>query len=298
MPRKRAASQHNDLRDDLRELIPAALQAGKARKGTKRTKASEGNAGASALETYLTENSALPGPRMNLELVNAFADVVGEIIEEPDPPVEQIEQLLDGWAGLPIEAAPVNDPREILPAVAAMSYGQAAVSRPDWWEDEIAKLRRAATDPRWRIHEIVATALQRMLEADWTRTCETLYGWLHEDDLLLTRAAVAAVAEPRLLTDDLRGMNALSLQAFATGCLSRIPADDRRDEEVRTLRQALGYTLSVVVVAVPDPGFALLERLAASDDKDVRWIVRENLKKARLKPWAERVETLQALLAA
>ena len=34
--------------------------------------------------------------------------------------------------------------------------------------------------------------------------------------------------------------------------------------------------------AAPAEGFGRLEKWAASDDKDVRWIVRENLKKARL----------------
>jgi hypothetical protein len=276
MPTKRVAHD-----TDLRKLIPAALKKGNA----------------SALEDYLTENSGLPGPRMNLALVGAFADAVGEIICEPDPPVERIEKLLDGWAALSPEEAPVDDPREILPATAVLCYGQAAVSRPDWWEDEIAKLRKAAADPRWRMHEMVAAALQRMLDADWSRTCEVLFGWLHDENPLVVRAAVAGVAEPALLTDEARGMNALSMQALATGGLLRLPAEDRRDEDVRTLRQALGYTISVAVTAAPDAGFTLLERLAASEDKDARWIVRENLKKARLKTWPERVEALQAKLA-
>jgi hypothetical protein len=279
MPRKQAASPHTELR----KLIPAALK-----NATK---------GGTALEKYLTENSGLPGPRMNLALVDAFADVIGEIVSEPDPPEAQLEALLDGWAALTVEDAPTDDPREILPAAAVMSYGQAAVSRPEWWEDEIEKLHKAAADPRWRIHEMVAAALQRMLLADWERASEALYRWLHEDNPLIVRAAIAAVAEPKLLTDETRGMNALSMQAIAAGCLLRLPAEDRRDEAARTLRQALGYTLSVAVTAVPDAGFSLLERLAVSGDKDARWIVRENLKKARLKTWPERVEALQTLLA-
>ncbi len=276
MPTKRVAHD-----TDLRKLIPAALKKGNA----------------SALEKYLTENSGLPGPRMNLSLVGAFADVIGEIVGEPDPPVEPLEKLLDGWAALSPDEAPVDDPREILPAAAVMAYGQAAVSCPDWWADEIAKLHKAAADPRWRIHEMVAAALQRVLAADWDRTCEALYSWLHEDNPLVVRAAVAAVAEPDLLTDEVRGMNALSMQAVAAGGLLRLPAEERREENVRTLRQALGYTLSVAVTAAPEAGFTLLERLAASPDKDARWIVRENLKKARLKSWPERVEAVQALLA-
>jgi hypothetical protein len=36
------------------------------------------------------------------------------------------------------------------------------------------------------------------------------------------------------------------------------------------------------VAALPGEGFARLERWAASDDPDVRWLVRENLRKSRL----------------
>src|SRR5690349_14445139 len=111
--------------EDLRALLVQTLQTGEQK----------------LLENYLTGHSNLPGPRMNLAVVNAFAGVVGEIVTQPDPPVEQLEVLLDSWAALPLEAAPVNDPREILPAAAVASYGQVAVTRPDWWEDEVAKLR-------------------------------------------------------------------------------------------------------------------------------------------------------------
>jgi hypothetical protein len=56
----------------------------------------------------------------------------------------------------------------------------------------------------------------------------------------------------------------------------------RRDEQFRVLRQGLGYCWSVAIAAAPVEGFGRLEQWAAIDDKDVRWIVRENLKKARL----------------
>jgi len=51
------------------------------------------------------------------------------------------------------------------------------------------------------------------------------------------------------------------------------------------LRKALGYTLSVAIAATPEAGLALLVQLSASVDKDIQWIVRENLKKQRLKPY-------------
>ena len=54
----------------------------------------------------------------------------------------------------------------------------------------------------------------------------------------------------------------------------RVPAERRKDDDVRTLRKALGFTLSVAIVAVPDMGLSLLSRLASYTDTDIRWIIR------------------------
>lgn len=253
---------------DLQELILKALADESAK---------------SQLESFLSERSNLPGPRMNTALVGSFARVIGQIVISPDPPVEQLENLLDGWAALSLEAAPVNQPREILPAAAVRSYGQVAVSRPDWWEDEIAKIHRAASNPRWRTREILATALQQMLVADWARTYVALQSWLTEADPLVIRAAAAAIAEPPLLKTPAQGQAALAIQVAAIEWFVALPPERRRTTEAEILRKALGYTLSVAIAAAPASGLALLENLATSSDKDIEWIVRENLKKNRLK---------------
>jgi hypothetical protein len=59
-------------------------------------------------------------------------------------------------------------------------------------------------------------------------------------------------------------------------------ADNRRSEEFLALRRGLGYCWSVAVVALPDEGKALMEKWLVNPDSDVQWIMRENLKKARL----------------
>ena len=59
-------------------------------------------------------------------------------------------------------------------------------------------------------------------------------------------------------------------------------ADNRRDADFLTLRQGLGYCWSVAVAALPEVGKPLMEKWLLSADKDVQWIMRENLKKARL----------------
>ncbi len=270
--------QPNSYAQDLAPLLTAALDQNRP----------------DSLVSYLTGHSDLPGPRLNLTLVTAFAKEIARRVTAPDPPVERIEALLDGWAALPLTAAPANDPREILPACAVRSYGQVAVVRPDWWQDEIAKLYRAASDPRWRVREIVATALQAMLAADWARTYAALRTWVAGENPLSVRAAAAAVAEPPLLTSRARGEAALAIQAAAVEWLADCPPAARRDEAVRILRQALGYTLSVAVAAVPEAGFPVLARLATSMDPDLQWIVRENLKKTRLHRWPDQIAAIHA----
>ena len=126
----------------------------------------------------------------------------------PNFPVERLEELLDGWANLDLASAPVNHPREFLPTCAVLSYGQVGVVRPEWWDDEIAKLRRAASSPSWRTREIVAWAIQKLLAADWPRVVAVLEDWLLSDDPLLIRAVVAAVAEPSLLKEPTQAAHA------------------------------------------------------------------------------------------
>jgi len=50
------------------------------------------------------------------------------------------------------------------------------------------------------------------------------------------------------------------------------------------------------VVAAADGDFSLLENLAASTDPDLRWVLKENLKKARLLRWPDQVERVRSLL--
>jgi hypothetical protein len=247
------------------------------------------------LRDHLIADSRLPGPRMNLAVVASFARTVGDVVRGDDPPVDRLEAMLDGWAALPAAAAPGDRPDVILPCAAIAAYGEVGAVRPEWRGDEFTKLRRAARDPRWRVREIVAQALQRLLDADWARTIDELREWSDEQDPLVLRAVAAAVAEPRLLGDTSRAASATELQRRVVEHYRAFSPDQRRTESARTLRQALGYTISVVVAA--SGNFALLEELAASGDADLRWIVRKNLGKSRLERWPDELDRVAALLA-
>src|SRR5208283_24648 len=138
--------------------------------------------------------------------------------------------------------------------------------------------------------EAVAMALQDMIESE-PETAEQLHEWVRGEDWLEMRAVAAGVAEPRSLRDADAARSALRLHraVFERILSSGMP----RSGEFRVLRQALAYSLSVVVAALPEEGFSYLEELIVKRDADVLWICRENLKKNRL---ASRYPQTKALM--
>lgn len=207
---------------------------------------------------YLSANSGLPGPRGNLELVAACG-------EEADAPrAEQLIATGDEFATV---------------------CGTVALGRRFGEGDDrhLGDLHAAASDQRWRVREGAAMAIQRAADTDPERGFALAERWATDPDPLVRRAAVAGVCEPRLLRDALQADRALRLVAAVTDDLAARPPDLRRLPGWRTLRQALGYAWSVAIASAPAHGIAAFERLERIDDVDVRWIVRENRRKARLK---------------
>jgi hypothetical protein len=94
------------------------------------------------------------------------------------------------------------------------------------------------------------------------------------------RAAAAALCEPRLLVKPAQVEQVLRILDQITSSLLNV--EDRKSAEFQALRKGLAYCWSVAVAAHPKAGKPLMEKWLASDDKDVSWIMRQNLKKNRL----------------
>ena len=232
-------------------------------------------------EPYLLANSNLPGPRGNLELASVVADLGNEA---------QFRR----WASLGPDVAPENTPECFLAfcgvvglgAIMARGSGRGEVPSPGLpFHDAggatppLRTLRALASDPRWRIREAVAMALQRWGDADMDALLVAMTDWAGGNPLE-QRAAAAALCEPRLLR---RPEHAAAVLQILDGITASIPQlTDRKSDAFKTLRQGLGYCWSVAVAALPDVGKPLMERWLVSPDPDVRWIMRENLKKNRL----------------
>jgi hypothetical protein len=138
-------------------------------------------------------------------------------------------------------------------------------------------------------------ALQRLGAADMERLLVEMEAWCR-GNRLEQRAAAAALAEPALLIDADAARRVLELLDRITTSLEGAP--DRGGEDFQTLRKGLGYCWSVAVAALPDPGRSIMEKWFLSPDRDVRWVMRENLKKNRLvrldPQWATRWKSRMA----
>ena len=243
------------------------------------------------LMAYLTSNSNLPGPRGNIELADAFAEVAGGYERDCD----KLRSLCIQLSRFSVVEAPVNNPKEFLVFCGARGIG-ALGTAPSFFLEALSRLKKLASDARWRTREGVAMALQSMIEEQPKKTLKELSHWVEDKDWLVMRAIAAGVAEPALLKDEETAHAAFELHKQI---LSRIAvAGERKSSEFKTLRQGLGYSLSVVVREVPQEGFAYMRQLASQKDADVLWIVKENLKKNRLlKNFPEEVAATKKMLS-
>jgi len=244
------------------------------------------------LVEYLTSNSSLPGRRANIELTRAFAEASEEYSAEHET---EMWGLCVKLSEISHHEAPVGDPREFLPFCGAQAIGAIGSVRPGLFEEATSRLRALAEDPRWRTREAVAFGVQKLLEKEDKRTLNALEGWIRDGEWLAMRAVAAGVADPTALKNKKIAGRALGLHREI---FDRILASkDRKSDGFKTLRKGLGYTLSVVVHAIPDEGFGYMRQLADLRDNDAIWIVRENLKKNRLRRnYPEKTDSVRRLL--
>lgn len=228
-------------------------------------------------EAYLRAHSGLPGPRGNLELI----DAASAVSDRSD---------LERWAALDPDIAPENTPGVFLACVGTVGLGRLVASGD---RSLLPKLRQLSNDPRWRVREAVAMALQAWGDVEAGGLVDEMERWAVGSPLE-GRAAMAALCEPRLLSDRRTVLGALTVLEILT--LSVRDAVDGGDRNVRVLRQALGYGWSVAIAADVAIGLPAFEPWLSERHPDVRWIVRENLAKARLRKlvpdWVERARAV------
>ena len=214
-------------------------------------------------DTYLIAESRLPGPRANLELAFAVA-------------LEGTEVQLTRYAELCTDVAAVDTKEEFLALCGVIGLGYLA-ARDEGKHFE--KIRECASDNRWRIREAVALGLQKYGESHFENLLVMMVNW-SKGSLLERRAAIASLCEPTLLQNERNARRVLDLLDFVTASI--LEEKNRKSEDFRVLRKALGYAWSVVVATQPDEGKKRMEEWIPSDDRDIRWVMKNNLNKNRL----------------
>ena len=205
-------------------------------------------------EPYLKKHSGLPGARANLELVQAVGD------EADADRVWQMSGSSD----------------EFLALCGTAGLGKVALMEPT---TVMARLNELASDPRWRVREGVAIALQRIGRESMPHLVGEMQAWMN-DGPYVQRAAAAGLCEPALLKDRKHAVLVLMILDHITTSLAA--THDRKQDGFRVLRQALGYCWSVAAAAAPENGGPYFEKWMRSEDKDVQWVMKSNLVKARM----------------
>jgi hypothetical protein len=212
---------------------------------------------------FMLKESGLPGPRGNLELAQAFCRGASP---------KQILEL----AGIGPDKAPENTPQAFLAFCGVMGLGKLIANGDVLY---FARLRRSASDPRWRIREAVAMGLQLVGDAQFNVLIREVRQWAH-GNWYEKRAAAAALCEPRLLKSASAAKATLRLLDEITSSMLR--AKDRSDEAFRTLRQGMAYCWSVAIASAPAIGQPLFDKWLSTRDADVLWLLKQNLSKSRL----------------
>jgi HEAT repeat protein len=205
-------------------------------------------------EPYLKKHSGLPGARANLELVEAVGD-------EAD--ADRLWRL-----------SASSD--EFLALCGTAGLGKVALMEP---ATVMTWLRELASDPRWRVREGVAIALQRIGRESMPHLLAEMQAWSGEGPYV-QRAAAAGLSEPALLKEREHAVQVLVILDQITTSLAS--SRDRKQDAFRVLRQALSYCWSVAAAAAPDNARPYFEKWMQSMDKDVAWVMKTNLSKARL----------------
>ncbi len=228
---------------------------------------------------YLKENSGLPGKRANLELLMIAVDLGDEEFFKSCLKYHDI-------------IAPTNTQGEFIAMCGVTGLGKLVTTGK---QEYFSLLKEYASDIRWRVREAVAFGLQIIGEKDFDKLIRGIQKWITGNDYE-KRAVVAGLCEPKLLREKNNSEIVLEILADIIESINNI--SDRKCESFRVLKNGLGYGLSVAIVNNPEKGKVIFERLINTLDKDIIWILKENLKKKRLEKmdanWTDKMKNASA----
>ncbi len=212
----------------------------------------------------LFKNSGLPGPRGNLSLLYSFSKSATE--------AEVTECLSFNNDSLN------NSPEEFVMMCGIVGF---CVLHRSGIKSVLNFIKKFASHKSWRVREAVAIGIQEIADhKNLNEIIGHLEEWAEGNDLE-KRAVIAALCEPKLLKEKSIIVKLLKILAHITLGFENIEA--KPSDNQNTLRKTLGYGWSVAIAALPAEGRHAFEQMAQNQSKHIQWIVKENLKKNRLK---------------
>ncbi|MCW7490259.1 hypothetical protein [Leptospira meyeri] len=217
----------------------------------------------SAKIEYLLKNSHLPGPRGNLALLYSFSKTAS---------AKEISECLS-YCHDDLH----NSPEEFVVMCGIVGF---CITNNQNIRKTLSTIKKYASHSSWRIRESVAIGIQEIAGENRQEILKNLKLWMDGNDLE-KRAIVAALCEPKLLKEKSFILELLEILKQITMSFSEI--EGKLSESQNSLRKTLGSGWSVAIVSLPKEGKASFEKIARIKNKQVQWIVKENLKKNRLK---------------
>lgn len=205
------------------------------------------------------ENSNLPGPRGNLELAYAVADIYRD------------QEIIFKWINISANEADVNSPRSFLAFCGAVCLGNLYLDSKN--KKFIFLLKNLANDSRWRMREAVAFAFQRIGEEIFEELRDIFSDWIDRSNNYEKRAILVSLAHPKFLDKE--------KAEFCFDITVKVLNGMDRENDFEVLRKGLDFTISVFVAANPEKGFDFIRKWLGKD-KVIDRILIENLKKNRL----------------
>jgi hypothetical protein len=205
----------------------------------------------------LRRASGLPGPRLNMGLVRAFAS-------EAARRGGDVDALLASMLTLHEDVAPYGHVDEVLPILAAAAIGQRAAEDPKARRALMELLEEAACDrTRFRIRETVARALVDITLAVGKTFEGELRRWASDDQPWLALAAATALADDDLLAT-IGSEGACGVLEALFDRLDREHRAGRRHDAFRRLFKGLEITTPAVVARFPQATDVLIKQAAKS----------------------------------
>ncbi len=256
-----------------------------------------------ALEDYLIDHGGLPSAKLDWALVEAFADEVAALCNDPEVSLrygyvamEWLLWLLRHRYPPALFGADSESPLQLPELCGVVALGEWAVAFRHI-EAGVEALLEHAQSPLALVQEASARGLRRMLRGAWASSYARLRRHALDADAAAWGAMVGALAEPTLLEARAHTLDALTLCGEALVFLRRLSPKAHTHAQTVALVQALGATLAVAVRAATELGFAQLWAWAAWDVPLVAEALRLALESPHLAPWAQSCERLRARLA-